>query len=85
MIPIGSRRHAHQCGRVRNGWLDHYGCGTLWFHKRDPLISIADDHKCPVCGAGPWYYELSLEEVESAGVHPQPTPSRKPENLPTLD
>jgi hypothetical protein len=83
MLKPNPKRHSHQCGRVKDGWLEGYGCGALWFHQRDTSLSIVDDHKCPVCRAGPWYYELSQEEVESAGIHPQP--SRKWENLPTLD
>lgn len=73
MLKPNPNRHPHQCGRVRDGWLEGYGCGTLWFHKRDPTVSLAADHMCPMCGKGPWYYELSQEEVESAAVHPQPS------------
>ena len=58
--------HYHQCGRVRDGWLDGYGCGHLWQHQRNPQLSLAADHACPVCSKGPWYYELSTEEVENA-------------------
>lgn len=57
--------HYHQCGRVRDGWLDGYGCGFMWQHRRDPTKSLVEDHMCPNCDRGPWYYELSIEEVES--------------------
>lgn len=68
------RPHFHQCGRVLDGWLPGYGCGHLWQHQRNPKLHIADDHRCPLCSKGPWYYELSLEEVESANAtieHPK--------------
>lgn len=60
--------HFHQCGRIRDGWIPDYGCGHLWQHSFDFALthSIVADHKCPKCGCGPWYYELSVEEVESA-------------------
>lgn len=63
--------HYHQCGRVRDGWLDDYGCGYLWQHQRNPNLHIADDHRCPACSKGPWYYELSIEEVENAKAQTQ--------------
>lgn len=62
--------HFHQCGRVHGGWLEGYGCGHLWQHQAKSLsqssASLCEDHRCPECNCGPWYYQLSLEEVESA-------------------
>lgn len=58
--------HYHQCGRVRDGWLDGYGCGYLFSHRFAKNLSLVDQHKCPACQRGPWYYQLSQEEFESA-------------------
>lgn len=66
MIRPNPKSHFHQCGRVRDGWLEGYGCRHMWQHKRNPLVSLVEDHACPACGKGPWYYELSVEEIESA-------------------
>jgi hypothetical protein len=46
--------HTHQCGLFIFGRAD-FGCGHIWTHARDYRKSKAQDHMCPVCGAGPWY------------------------------
>lgn len=62
--------HFHQCGRITDGLVEGYGCNHVWMHKavspvKTGRVSVAD-HMCPECGAGPWYYVLSVEELESA-------------------
>lgn len=61
-----SKPHFHQCGRVHGGWLEGYGCEYLFKHTYTKELSLVSQHMCPACGRGPWYYELSIEELESA-------------------
>lgn len=61
--------HYHQCGRMTGGIIPGYGCGYVWRHqgpKPKSTIEYMERHMCPDCGRGPWYYVLSIEEVESA-------------------
>lgn len=60
--------HYHQCGRTIFGMMDNFGCGHLWNHRclTNSDQKRVDSHKCPKCGRGPWYYVLSIEELESA-------------------
>jgi len=61
--------HYHQCGRLAGGLLPDFGCRHVWQHAAEPTknyVKYSTQHKCPLCGKGPWYYVLSEEEFESA-------------------
>lgn len=61
--------HFHQCGRTMFGLNLEMGCGHLWSHSDMPtkIPKIrAIRHYCPNCFRGPFYYVLSIEEVENA-------------------
>lgn len=62
--------HYHQCGRIIEGMVKDYGCGHVWQHRGESKVKTGKvsirHHLCPECGKGPWYYVLSVEELESA-------------------
>lgn len=62
--------HYHQCGRITDGMIPGYGCGHVWQHRDETKVKSGKvsirKHLCPECGKGPWYYVLSIEELESA-------------------
>lgn len=72
-----AQSHYHQCGRTRLGLDPDLGCGHLWSHsvhlpngpgvsKQSLTVAFCSAHHCPRCSRGPFYYALSIEEVESA-------------------
>lgn len=49
-------RHTHQCGVTVTGRIVDYGCGREFSHQRNEGKKIHEDHLCPYCGKGPWYF-----------------------------
>ena len=65
------KTHRHQCGRVVWGMLEGVGCGHIFEHEDVPGPPTVARHKCPQCGAAPWYHRLPEETppARTAVVH----------------